>query len=251
MPNKSRRNNLALVALALISAGCATVYNPATGKNELVMIDTAQEVSLGQGMDAKVRKQMKLSDDPGMRRRLETIGQRLALYSDRKDIAYHFTVVTDKELNAFAIPGGYIYVHSALIQQATDDELAGVAAHEMGHIVARHSVKQLQATMGYQMLISIATGIAGQPYLNQATNTVFNLINLGYSRTDEYQADKLAVRYARRAGYNPYGIVTFFQKLQKEAQNKGGDRTIPFLSSHPPTKDRIQRVLDEIKLNPY
>jgi len=252
MPCRSRSvRNLFIVLAAFAAAGCVTVYNPATEKNELVMIDTASELSLGRKMDAKVRKDMKISDDPAMRRRLEDIGRKVALYSDRKDITYHFTVVKNDQINAFAVPGGYVYVHSALMQAATDDELAGVVAHEIGHIAARHSVKQLQADMGYRMVLNVALGLTGQSYLNQATDIVYNLVNLGYSRKDENEADKLAVRYARRAAYNPYGIVTFFQKLQAEARRKGGDQTIPFLSSHPQTKDRIQRVLDEIQKNPY
>lgn len=249
--SKNARSTLFVLLAALAAAGCVTVYNPATGRNELVMIDTASELSLGRRMDAKVRKDMKMSEDPAMRQRLEAIGRKVALYSDRKDITYRFSVVKDAQINAFAVPGGYVYVHSALIQAATDDELAGVVAHEIGHIAARHSVKQLQATMGYRMVMNVALGLTGQSYLNQATDIVYNLVNLGYSRKDENEADKLAVRYTRRAAYNPYGIVTFFQKLQDEARRKGGNTTVPFLSSHPQTKDRIQRVLDEIQKNPY
>lgn len=240
-----------LLALPLLLAGCATIYNPATGKNELILIDTPSEIALGREIDAKVRNDMTVVNDPAMQKRLETIGRKLAQYSDRKDIEYTFRVVDNKELNAFAIPGGSIYVHSGLIRAATDDELAGVLAHEIGHIAARHSVKQLQATMGYRMVMGVALGVTSRSGLNQATDIMYSLINLGYSRKDEYQADKIAVRYVRRAGYSPYGIVTFFQKLQKESRVRGNTRSLPFLSSHPPTDARIRKVLDEILLNPY
>ncbi len=202
-------------------------------------------------MDEKVSREMQVVDDPAMTRRLEAIGRRLAQNSDRQELEYRFKVVKNEELNAFAVPGGYIYVHSGLMKKANDDELAGVVAHEIGHVAARHSVKQLQATMGYQALAAVAAGLTGQSYLNRATDVVFDLAHLGYSRGDEYQADKLAVRYVRRAGYNPYGIVTFFQKLQKEAESNERAKPVPFLSSHPPTPERIQKVLDEIKVNPY
>lgn len=255
MHNRLRKFRFSLIIflsiLTFSSIGCITIYNPATERNETFLIDTRQEVALGREMDKELQTKLKILNSPQMNNRLSLIGAKLAGFSDRKDLTYHFKVVNDKELNAFAIPGGFVYVNSGLIESANDDELAGVVAHEIGHIAARHSVKQLQTVMGYQLVLSIITGISGQTDINNALNIVFNLVNLGYSRKDEFLADKLAVRYVKRAGFSPIGIITFFEKLKKEGEKKRTNSRLVFLSSHPPIDQRISRVEQEINLYPY
>jgi len=231
-----------LIILFLLS-GCTTIYNSATGRNETLLIDTREEVSLGRGMDKQIRSEMKLLRNPQEQARLDKIGARIALVSDRQDLKYHFNIVDDKEFNAFAIPGGNVYVNSGLIQAANDDELAAVVGHEVGHIAARHSVKRLQAVLGYQLIAAIALGASGQAQVLQAVDVVFNVVVLGYGRKDEFLADKLGIKYAHAAGFNPYGMITFFQKLQKEA--KSTNFNLVFLSSHPPIEDRIRQAEDE------
>jgi predicted Zn-dependent protease len=247
MPGRFKKP-LFLFFCAFLISGCVTIYNPATERNETLFIDTASEVSLGQDMDQQLAKQLKILNDPQMQYRLDSIGAKLAAYSDRQDLIYHFKIVKDKQLNAFAIPGGFVYVNSGLMQTANDAELAGVLGHEIGHIAARHSAKKLQTVMGYQLIMNIVTG---QGTTGQAIDIVFNLVNLGYSRQDEFLADKLAVRYVRRAGLSPLGIVTFFEKLKAEAEKKGSGAKLVFLSSHPPIEERITRVENEMKLYPY
>jgi predicted Zn-dependent protease len=247
MPARSRLSHyLILFTLLLGSSGCTTIYNPATQRKETLLLDTPSEVALGQDMDKQVRQKLQLIANPQIQDRLNLIGSKISAASDRQDIVYQFQIVKDKELNAFAIPGGYIYVHSALMDAAGDDELAAVLGHEVGHLAARHSVKQLQAVMGYQLLMSIVVGASGKQNILQATDIIFSLVNLGYSRQDEYLADKLGVKYTKRAGFNPYGAVTFFRKLQAEADKEGPQANIVFLSSHPPIYERIKRVEAEI-----
>ena len=235
-----------VLALVFLS-GCTTIYNPATERRETLLIDTEGEVNLGSDMDKQLQNELKILSEPQMQQRLENIGQKVASFSDRKDLIYHFRIVDDKELNAFAIPGGYVYVNSGLINLATDNELAGVLGHELGHIAARHSIKRLQTVLGYQLILGIALGLSGNTTMGQAIDIVFNLVNLGYSRKDEFLADKLAVRYSKRAGYQPYAIVTFFEKLKKESEKKGPNFNLVFLSSHPPITERIKAVENEIK----
>lgn len=228
--------------------GCTTFYNPATGKNESLFIDTNTEVSLGLQMDEKMQSELTLVKDARAKLRLEAIGERIAFSCDRNDLAYHFRVVKDEEFNAFAIPGGFVYVNSGLLQAANDDELACVVAHEIGHIAARHSVKKLQSALGYQLVVGIALGVSGQQSMGQAMNIVYDLISLGYSRKDEFLADTLSVRYARKAGFNPLGMVSFFEKLKAQS-GKGSSHYNPvFLSSHPSIDDRIAHVKREIEL---
>ena len=250
MQNRLRTNKVASVivfsfALIMLS-GCITVYNPATQRNESLFIDTPTEVSLGRDMDTSLQNQMKMLNDSLMQARLDAIARRLAFVSERQDLKYYFRIVSDKEFNAFAIPGGFIYVNSGLMQAASDDELACVLAHEIGHIAARHSVKKLQATLSYNILMSIIVGVTGKKTIAQLVDVfVFNPATLAYSRQDELLADKLAVRYAKRAKFNPYGMVTFFEKLKKEKE-KTPQLRIEILSSHPDLDQRINKVKEEI-----
>ena len=232
--------------LAFLLSGCATTYNPATQRNETILIDTQSEVSLGRDMDRQIQGKLKILQDPKRQNRLDNIGIKVSGFSDRKDLAYYFRVIDNKEFNAFAIPGGFIYVNAGLMDAATDDELACVLAHEIGHVAARHSVKHLQANLGYQLIMGIALGLSGQQAMGEAMDIVFNLASLGYSRKDETLADKLAVKYARYAGFDPYGMITFFKKLQKEADKKGGNLRIEIFSSHPNIEERIKNVEREI-----
>jgi len=246
MPNRSKISNYILALNILLLGGCVTIYNPATQKREILLIDTKSEVALGRDMDRQVQNKFKILQDAKRQSRLDNISIKVSGASDRQDLAYHFKIINDKEFNAFAIPGGYIYVNAGLMDAATDDELACVLGHEIGHVAARHSVKQLQANLGYQIIMSIALGLSGQQEMGQAMDIVFNLASMGYSRKDESLADKLAVKYARRSGFSPYGMITFFRKLQKEAEKKGNDLHIEFLSSHPDLEERIKNVEHEI-----
>lgn len=225
-------------------SGCASIYNSATGRQEVYFIDTQAEISLGKDMAKQLSSQMQLVSDPKMQERLDKIGAKISAVSDRQDLKYSFNIVKEKEFNAFAIPGGNVYVNSGLIEAANDDELAAVIAHEVGHIAARHSVKRLQVALGYQLISSIALGASSQGQLSEAVDVVFNVVSLGYSRKDEYLADKLGIRYSKAAGFNPQGMVTFFQKLK--AQSKDNGLVLVFLSSHPPIEERIKQANKEI-----
>lgn len=227
-------------------SGCATLYNPATGKNELILIDTKSEVSLGKLLGRQVAQEFKISNDSQLNGRLKKIGAKIAQASDRQDLEYHFFVVDDKELNAFAIPGGSVYVNLGILNAANDDELAAVVAHEVGHVAARHSVKKLQVILGYQIVMSIAFNKASSLDVARAVDVMFNLISLGYSREDERLADRLSIKYTHRAGFNPRGIVSFLYKLEAEAKKQDISYHLVFLSSHPPIEERIKNMEKEI-----
>ncbi len=237
---------LLLIFFSILLCGCVTTYNPATGRGEFILIDTKSEIALGNSLSQQIAQEFKISDDFKLNSRLKDIGQKVAKASDRQDLEYQFFVIEDKELNAFAIPGGRVYVNSAVLNIASDDELAAVVSHEVGHIAARHSVKKLQAVLGYQIVMSIAFSQASSAQINQALDVVFNLASLGYSREDERLADKLAVRYAYRAGFNPRGMVTFLYKLEEEAKKQGRTYHLIFLESHPALEERINNMNKEI-----
>jgi predicted Zn-dependent protease len=241
------RSKLIYIFIVLFISGCATIYNPATQRNELVLIDTAGEVSLGESMSKEINRDNKISIEPALKKRLETIGQKVAMASDRNELEYHFFILENEDLNAFALPGGFVYVHKAILDEASDDELACVLAHEIGHVAARHSAKRLETVLGYQLIMSLAFSKASSLDLYRAINVVFNVVALGYSREDERLADRLAVKYSYKAGYNPQAMVSFFNKLQTQAEERGTNYNLVFLSSHPPISERINNVENEIK----
>jgi predicted Zn-dependent protease len=232
-------------------AGCATVYNPATQKKELILIDSAQEVGLGRGMSEEIIKKDKpMLQDPARQRYVNQVGLRVAQVSDRRDIIFRFAVLDSPDLNAFALPGGYVFIYRGLLDKIDEPELAAILAHEVGHVAAKHSVKKLQAALGYDILVAIAlAGLSpGHPAIAQnapaVTNVIFNLLERGYSREDEFFADKLAVTYTRRAGYDPAALVRVFALLNED---KGpGGRVFETLSTHPRMDERIRKVKEEI-----
>ena len=238
---------IAWLWLSLLT-GCTTVYNPAVGRTETVL-STSIEMVLGN----MARAQMGLVSLQVGRvgadefQRVQRIGERIAAVSDRQDVPYRFGVIREKGLNAFALPGGTIYVYTGLLEKANDDELASVLAHEVGHVAARHAAKHLQADLGFTVLLQIARAAGSAGGSAQVANSLYGLFSNGYSRRDELEADRLGLRYAHRAGFNLEGMVTFFEKLLKEHPEDAMDRAAAWQRTHPLTSDRIEQAKAEIE----
>jgi len=238
----------------LVLSGCATTYNPATGRGEFIFINTNSEVSIGKSAASHVLKKYKLSENTKDLARINRLGEQVAKVSDRQDLDYKFYIIEDDSFNAFTIPGGHVYIFKGLYDILDDDELGCVIGHEIGHVAARHIVKKMQASLGYQILSTIAlVAYAGNQeekkrkagYVAYAGATAFNLVSLGYSRKDEFEADALAIKYARLSGLNPDGMVGALAKLG-DRQKKG--LPVPYMfRSHPHTKERIERLQKLIK----
>jgi len=238
---------LPLILFILIS-GCSPEYNLATNKEEMIYYSTDREVKIGASVDKALSKdkEFKLADDPLLQKRVEDIGKRIVDVCDRKEIKYYFRVLADEEINAFSLPGGYVYINKGLIDKvANDDELAAVVAHEIAHIVARHSVKKLQAVMGYSLLRILTSQIPKAQEANWSADYAFEQIIMGYGRDDELLADKLGARYCRLAGYDPSAMVSFLKKLQ-EVNRKKPLQPRSYLKSHPYVPDRIRTVKQEL-----
>lgn len=239
--------------LPLSLSGCATIYNPATERKEFILINTQSEVAIGESAVTQIGNKYRLSDNQQDLRRISRIGQRVAQVSDRQDLDYKFYLIEDEALNAFAIPGGHIYIFRGLYEFLDDNELACVLAHEVGHAAARHIVKRLQSSLGYQIISSIALAVYVKgkeerkkqaAYTAYAASTAFNLVQLGYSRKDELQADELAVKYADKAGFNPRGMISALKKLEAR-QEKGF--AVPYIfRSHPYINERIEWIEQKI-----
>ena len=242
--------------VSMFSLGCATIYNPATEKKEIIFIDTVQEVAIGENVNKDVLKKYKIFRDEKTQKYVQGIGQRVAAASDRQDLKYHFTVLDTEELNAFALPGGNIYINKGLVGKLDEDEIACVLAHEVGHVAAKHSVKRMQGQIGYQLLMAIALYEINKKderltkTVAQGATTVFGLILLGYSREDELLADKLAIKYAHKSGYNPRGMVTSLKKLKQYSKEKTTWRPLVILRSHPYLEDRIRQAEAEVAILP-
>jgi len=175
---------------------------------------TQREVAAGRRIARRVERDMTLADEP-LQERVRAIGARIAAVSDRKELQYRFAVIEEESVNAFSLPGGYIFVNTGLVEKAgSDDELAGVIAHEVAHVAARHAVKRFEGAMGLQ-IAQLAALATGDSQVARGVGMAATAAQLAYSRQDELDADRLAVKYAREAGFDPKAILTFLAKLQE------------------------------------
>lgn len=240
----------ATAALAVPSASCSNRQRVHTEKQiAQVLVSDEQEAAIGQAVKGELTKQgVRYLDNPDVQAYVDGIAAPIFKQAekDRKGVKWHIHVVDDaKTVNAFATPGGHLYVTTGLLMAAEDEaEVAGVIAHEAGHVVARHSARQLVNMMGLQTVAAIALGENPNQLSLLAANLAANGLLLAHSREDEHESDRYGVLYASRAGYDPRGITRFFKKLQ----TKQGDmpRQLVWLSTHPATSERIRRVDDLI-----
>ena len=207
---------------------------------QLSSMSDSQEVELGKQINQQLvdSGKIKLHKDPQLNQYINQIGQKLAETSTRLDIPYTFQVVDDQSINAFATMGGFVYLHTGLIQKADNEaELASVIAHEIGHIASDHAVEQMRQQ-------AIAQGVLSAAGLDQSQAVQIGVdlaLNRPNSREDEFQADQLGLENLRQSGYAPSGMVSFMKKLLQQ----GG--SIPsFLSTHPATSDRIDALQQKI-----
>lgn len=213
------------------------------------LLSERDEIKLGNTIHTEVQKRYKIVSDG--QARVNRIGQRVARASQRPRLAYQFHVINDKELNAFSTPGGHIYVTTALMDLANDDQLASVLAHEVGHVVARHSLKSLQQAQmlgGIADLIGSVTGIAGntaQQLGSMAAQMVGSGLLSMHNREEEREADFLGVNTMAKAGYDTEAMITMFEKILNV-----GDRDSSLLnelfSDHPAVQERINNTRYEI-----
>jgi len=231
---------LGIILAVLVS--CA--INPVTGKRELSLIPESAEIELGKAADAEIRAQYGLYRDPALEGYIEQVGRSLTPHTHRPQLGYHFAVIDDPVVNAFAAPGGYVYVTRGLLALVSSEaELAAVLGHELGHISARHSVRMMSQLIIVQLGLGLGSALSKDfAKIAGFAGVGIQLLFLKFSRDDERQADALGVDYARNTGYNPAEMVAFFESLQKMGDLSGARPLPGFLSTHPLTKDRIRDV---------
>jgi predicted Zn-dependent protease len=231
-----------LAALPLLVSACA--INPATGQRQFSLMSEEQEIALGRESDVQVRKEMGVYDDRALQEYVSGIGMRLASVSERPNLPWQFTVVDAPAINAFALPGGFIYITRGIMAFLDDEaQLAGVLGHEIGHVTARHSVSQYSKATGAQIgLVLGSIFVPGGEQTAGLAQTGLGLLFLKNSRDDEAQADELGVRYASRGGWDPAGVpqmLTTLARVEETSDNRG----VPnWLQTHPQPADRVRRV---------
>ena len=257
LPENRRRSGccrlLAALLLAAAAASCAT--NPVTGSRELVFMSESQEAELGQQADAQIRSEMGVYDDAALQEYITSVGRRLAAVSHRPDLPWQFTVIDSPVVNAFAAPGGYIYLTRGLLAYLNDEaELAGVLGHEIGHVTARHSVQAYSRAAGAQMGLLLGQIFVpgmrpryGAPGLGDAAGQGLGLLFLKFGRDDERQADRLGAEYAVASGWDPHGVGDMLTTLGRIADTTDRRGTPNWLATHPEPADRVVGVTGTVE----
>jgi predicted Zn-dependent protease len=216
-------------------------------------ISQQQEVQMGQEYAQQINAQLPIVRDPEINRYVNVLGDSIARLTARRDLDWQFFVVDSKEVNAFAVPGGFVYVNRGLIERSDNmDELAGVLGHEIGHVVKRHTVKQMEKSQGANVGITLAcvlTGVCNSQAAGAAINVLGGAVFARFSRQDEAEADQEGFNNVVRAGVSPVGMVTMFQKLLEERKSHPGAVESMFLT-HPLEEDRIQAIQARINQLP-
>jgi predicted Zn-dependent protease len=244
------------VLLFLGLASCAT--NPVTGQPDLVFLTEAQEISLGRQNDPKIRQQYGVYNDPELQAYVQRMGERLAKKSHRPNLKYTFTVLDSDEVNAFALPGGYIYITRGILAYIQNEaELAAVLGHEIGHVTARHGVNQYTRAMAAQIgagVLSAAVPELGGQLGQELLNVLGNALLSGYGREDELQADRLGAEYIARTGYDPDAVIGVvgilknqeeFEKKRAAAENREPRVYHGVFATHPSADTRLQQAVGE------
>src|SRR5712692_767765 len=224
------------------------IGNRSVGKG-VNLFSLEREISLGKGLAQEVERSSKLIDDPVVTEYVNRVGQNLVRNSDAK-VPFTIKVIDSDEVNAFALPGGFFYVNSGLVLRAQEEsELAGVMAHEISHVTARHGTKnaskgELMQLATIPLMLLGPVGWAGYG-IYEGLNIAIPLTYLKFNRDAEREADFLGLQYMYKAGYDPNSYVTFFERIQADEKRRPG--TIPkVFSTHPPTPERIENAQKEI-----
>jgi predicted Zn-dependent protease len=246
MKPTSARNLRLVLALPAVLTFAACAVNPATGDRQLMLMSESQEVQMGRDADPQIVASMGLYPDEGLQAYVQELGAELAARSERPELPWTFRVLDDPVVNAFALPGGYIYITRGIMAHLESEaELAGVLGHEIGHVTARHSVSQISRQ---QLLTGVAVGaMILKPELQQfqgLIGTGMQLLFLKYGRDDEHQADELGVRYMGRLGYDPVQLSGVMSMLSDVTSASGGGGVPEWLSTHPNPENREENIVE-------
>jgi predicted Zn-dependent protease len=241
----------ALLAAVSLSAACAT--NPVTGNSDFVLMSEEQEISLGRQANTRILKETPVYEDPELEQLVQQVGEELASHSHRPELFYRFTVLDSTAINAFALPGGYIYITRGLLAYLNSEaELAAVLGHEIGHVTARHSVRQQSTAAVTGILGAVVAASTGVQGVDRLTDMASTAIVRGYGREHELEADRLGAEYLAKSGYDPNAMLEVVGILKNQeafeimvAEKEGRDANVyhGLFSTHPDNDARFQEVV--------
>jgi predicted Zn-dependent protease len=231
----------------LFICGCAT--NPITGQDEFIIYGEDQDIAIGKQYAPEMENQLGgRIPDAQLLDYVNSVGLKVAGVSQRPDFDYHFTALDHNSVNAFALPGGYIFVTRGLLEKLkSESQLAAVLAHETAHVVARDTMEAMSRETLIGTALSVALSSNSSKSVRSIADVTSQIISLKYSREDEKVADLAGMDYMVAAGYNPYGMIETLEMLESENQS----RPIEFLSTHPSPENRIGYLTEKIELNYY
>ena len=236
-----------LLVLMVGVVGCAV--NPVTGQRQFVLFSESQEIQMGREADRDIVANLGLYEDEELEALIREMGARMAAGSERPDLPWTFRIVDDPTVNAFALPGGFVYFTRGILAHFTSEaELAGVLGHEIGHVTARHGITRVSRAQVAQIGLGVGMVLAPelQPF-GEAAGVGLQLLFLRNSREDERQADDLGVRYMYQEGYDPRELSGVFAMLARASGAQDGDRIPGFLSTHPDPLERRDRILQQVE----
>ncbi len=247
MTNMKSRLFLPLaLSAAVLASGCSV--NPATGERQLILLSESQEIAIGKQNDQQIVQQMGLYQDDEWQSYIQELGSNLAKRSERPDLPWTFRVIDDPIVNAFALPGGYIYVTRGILSHFNSEaELVSVLGHEIGHVTGRHGAERMSKAQLATVGIGVAA-IASEDFRQYAglAQQGLGLLFLKFSRDDEREADDLGLRYLVRGQYNPYEMPKVFQTLDRVSASAGGGRVPGWLATHPAPANRAARISEQV-----
>ena len=254
MKIQSHKIFLSLILVALL-ASCAT--NPVTGKQDFMMISEEEEINLGKKYHQEILKQYKLYENPKLQAYVSKLGEELAQKSHRDHLLYHFYVIDSPIVNAFALPGGYIYISRGILSYMnSESELAGVLGHELGHVTARHSAKAISKQQLTGILATAAVIATGTRAAGDLSSILGSAVLSGYGRAAELESDRLGAEYIAAVGYDPDDMIDVigilkdqeeFEKQRAKEEDRQPRAYHGVFASHPRNDDRLQEVIAAAK----
>lgn len=243
------------IGLALLSLMFGCSVNPATGSPDIVLMSESSEIEMGQKMHEKLIKSVPVYQDANLAKYVNDIGQLVAKNSHRPDITYHFTIIDQPDINAFALPGGYIYINRGLLTYLSSEaQLAAVLAHEIGHVTARHVVRQDAARKGASVLSVLSVLTTGSAHIGDVTSLWSTAAVKGYGREMELEADGFGAQYLFNSGYDPQAMVETigvlkdqerFARYRAKEEGKRARSYHGVFSTHPRNDIRLTKVIEK------
>ena len=249
--SRGRTRGLVWLFVGIAASGCAR--NLATGQNQLMLVSESQEIAMGREADPAIIATIGLYPDDAWQRYIQRFGAGLAAASERPNLPWTFRVVDDPAINAFAVPGGFIYVTRGILAHLTSEaQLASVVGHEIGHVTARHTAAQMSQQQLLGLGLAVGSMASAQVAKHASTaNQALGILFLKFSRDNERQADQLGLRYMQRGKYDPREMPGVFVMLDRQGKAAGGSDRLPeWLATHPSPANRVASITTQIAALP-